>query len=83
MAPKKSKKDFYSFIRASKGDHRLARGFFSKRSTKALFKFFKKNGFTDIKQPECRNILKLRSLAGGEQIPRHGEDPCPSTRQGY
>jgi hypothetical protein len=78
MAAKRSKKDFLSFILAAQTKEQLATGFFLKKTAKDLFKFFQDSGFTDIKQPDCRDILKARNLMQRRevQIPARGKDPC-------
>jgi len=85
MAPKRSKKNFLSFILATETNDQLANDFFSKRTTKALFKFFQANGFTDIKEkPDCRDILRARNMMQKQrvQFPAPGKTPC-GPRMGY
>jgi len=86
-SPKKTqpkRKGTVDFIVDVTTDDRLAREFFSKRTAKALFDFFQKEGYTEIKEkPDCRLILKFRKDNIGVTIPSYGQDPCPGPTKGY
>lgn len=98
MAPDEARKDFLGFILETQTNEALVEEFFSitdkemdtdKAKAKALHKFFKQAGFTEIKEDECENILKVRirlecaKIPSIGDVPRHGEKPCPGPDMGY
>lgn len=76
MATQRSKKDFIGFILAAEQDRKLATRFLSEQ--KDLYQFFQKEGFTEIPESDCTDILtartRLEKLSIGEVI---GDIPCP------
>jgi hypothetical protein len=84
MAP--GRKDFIGFVKdaAEPSGDRLAREFLAKDTPNGLYKFFQKEGYTDIKEkPDCELILTARKNLANSRIPDIGVDPCPDPRKGY
>jgi len=80
---KSKRKDIIGFALNATWDDKLVRKFFSKHTAKELYRFFQKNGYTEIKEkPDCEDILKFRVGNIGGRIPSYDEDPCPGPK-GY
>jgi hypothetical protein len=79
MAKKRSNKDFIAFILAAENDPRLTKDFISKTNATELRSFFETEGFTEISENNCVNILKSKTkrFATGQQREGNPPPPCP------
>lgn len=75
MATKRSKKDFIGFILAAEENKKLFARFLDEK--KDLYKFFQGEGFTEISEESCPDILEARTRLEKMSIGELIEEPCP------
>ncbi len=78
MARARSKKNFIGFILAAEQDTKLLRAFLSKEKPDLLYDFFQREGFTEIDEPDCRDILAARSRLEKVSIGDMIDESCPT-----
>jgi len=78
MVRARSKKDFIGFILAAEQDKKLIRRFLSTEQVPGLYDFFQKEGFTEILEPDCRDILTARSRLEKVSIGDMIDESCPT-----
>ncbi len=78
MATKREKKDIIGFILTAESDLGLADKFLRIRKADDLYKFFQDEGFTEIPEKDCKDIMKARDGLEGQYIPKPEQGgPCP------
>jgi hypothetical protein len=82
MAPKRAREDFIGFILEAEKDKELTKQFLDIKTAKRLNSFFTEQGFTKIKEDDCKDIMKSKTkkaskvLAPGK-LGKGGFSPCP------
>lgn len=79
MATKRERKDIIGVILTAESDLGLADEFLRIRKADDLYKFFQKEGFTEILEKDCQDIIRARDGLEGQYIPKPDQGgPCPS-----
>ncbi len=84
MAPERKRKDFIGFILASEKEEELSKEFLTIKNAEKLLSFFKREGFTRIDEPACKDILKSKTKKNATtqhqlspKQPGEAPVPCP------
>jgi hypothetical protein len=80
---KRPKGDFIAFILDAEKDGEMTLRFMSKENTEDLDAFFKAEGYMDIPEGDCMDILTLRERWERLTAEGHGKPPCEGVNRGY
>jgi len=83
MATERRRNDFLNFILDTENKPKMAKEFLAKNTAKELYSFFQKNGYKDIPEYDCRDILATMKRMRGVYVPKHGEPLCAGVTKGY
>jgi hypothetical protein len=79
MATKRKRNDFINFICDATQDKKLADAFFRRKTELGLYRFFQKEGYTDIPRNDCKDILASAKSMRGRGVDEKGK-PIDTSR---
>ena len=74
------RKDFIGFILDAEKDSTKLSEFLAQQTAGDLYAFFQSNGYTDIQEPDCNDILKAKEGLGETTVVQAVDKCKPGTK---